>query len=130
MGDEPVALLYLDDEQINLLAFKAQFRREFEVHTAADADTAMECLRSYRIDFVFSDQRMPDISGTEFLARVRSEYPHPARAIISGFVEDKAIKEGLERETVHATFEKPYRADEVMEFIRTRLNGNAHGEPN
>ena len=124
MGHEKLALLYLDDEHINLLAFKAQFRREFEVYTAGDADTAFEYLKHHSIDFVFCDQRMPDISGTEFLSRVKSEYPRPARAIISGFVEDKAIKEGLESETVQATFEKPYRAGELREFIRKRSNGN------
>ncbi len=110
-------LPYIDDEHLNLLAFKAQLRREFDVFCATDIDTAFSYLNKYRIDFVFSDQRMPDMQGTDFLRHVQAHYPHPYRLIISGFTEDQAIRQSVEQGIVHIAFEKPYRINQIKRFI-------------
>ncbi|HDQ14963.1 MAG TPA: response regulator, partial [Sediminispirochaeta sp.] len=112
--------LYLDDETLNLLAFKSQFRRDFEVHCASNVQEALDILEKQRIDFVFTDQRMPDMWGTEFLAIVKERCPEAHRIVISGFTEDRAIKRGLERGLVHSAFEKPFSSREIIECIKTR----------
>lgn len=110
-------LLYIDDEKINLLAFRAQFRRWFEVYCAHDAESARQILEQQSIDFVFSDQRMPRVSGTELLDWVKNQQPTVRRVIISGFTEDTRIQEGLHSGLVQAAFEKPYRVPEIRRFI-------------
>ncbi|GAB6089123.1 response regulator [Spirochaeta dissipatitropha] len=110
-------LLYIDDEKINLLAFRAQFRRWFEVFCAHSAESAREILAQQSIDFVFSDQRMPQVSGTELLDWVRNQQPGARRVIISGFIEDTRIQEGLRNGLVQAAIEKPYRVPEIIRFI-------------
>ncbi|MFP4362485.1 MAG: response regulator [Spirochaetia bacterium] len=114
------SLLYVDDEFINLLAFKSQFRRDYSVFCAGDATKAFEQLEENRIDVVFSDQRMPDMPGTEFLKKVKKQYPNTCRIIISGFTEDKAIQHGLESGIIHKAFEKPYQKHQILDFIENK----------
>lgn len=111
------SLLFVDDELINLLAFKAQFRREYDVHCTDDAEEALRILDATPLTCVFSDQRMPDITGTELLSSMQERHPRVLRAIISGFIEDAAIQDALQEGVVDAVFEKPYRAGELISFI-------------
>ena len=60
-----IKVLYIDDEILNLHAFKASFRREFEVHTASSAQEGEEVLKNHPIEVVLSDQRMPGTTGVE-----------------------------------------------------------------
>ncbi len=69
MNTERIKVLYVDDEEGNLLAFRAGFRREFDVTTAKSGSEALELLERESPHVVVSDQRMPHMTGTEFLAR-------------------------------------------------------------
>ena len=60
---ERIKVLYLDDEEGNLLAFRASFRREFEVHTAVSPAAALAWLEKNTAHVVISDQRMPGTTG-------------------------------------------------------------------
>lgn len=122
-------ILYVDDEPINLLAFQSQFRRDFTVHTAKNAEQALQCLAETPVDLVLSDQRMPDVTGTEFLTQVSRRFPQVHRAVISGFTEDTSIRKGLSSGVVQKAFEKPYRAGEVAEFIHHALSLEAPPRP-
>jgi len=113
-------LLYVDDEFINLLAFKSQFRRDFEVNCAEDVTTALWYLENNNIDFVFTDQRMPDMLGTDFLSIVKEQFPHVHRIIISGFAEDKTIKQALESGLIEEVYEKPFRKNDLIACINKR----------
>ncbi|HRO73923.1 MAG TPA: response regulator, partial [Saprospiraceae bacterium] len=73
---EQYSILYLDDEEDNLTSFKAVFRRNFKIYTAQHAREALELLSANAIDLVISDQRMPGISGVEFLEKIHQSYPH------------------------------------------------------
>lgn len=117
-------LLFVDDEPINLLAFKAQFRREYNVFCTTDAEEALIILGTTDVACVFSDQRMPHSTGIEILTQVEQLYPAVRRAVISGFVDDEAIQQGLKQGTVEAAFEKPYRIDELIDFVETNAEEN------
>lgn len=63
---QPYSILYLDDEVDNLTAFKAVFRRFYNIHIAENADIAQEILAHQSIDLIICDQRMPGKTGVEF----------------------------------------------------------------
>ncbi len=60
-------LLYVDDEESNLLIFKDTFRRKYQIFTAISAKAGIGILDNNKIDLVLSDQRMPEMTGVEFL---------------------------------------------------------------
>lgn len=67
-------ILYVDDEEHNLTALKAAFRRHYIVHIAHSAREGIEILKNQPIDLVITDQRMPEMTGVQFLEAVQ---PHP-----------------------------------------------------
>ncbi|MEO8760124.1 MAG: response regulator, partial [Bacteroidia bacterium] len=70
-----INVLYVDDEENNLAAFKASFRRHFNVFTAISADEGKIILNKNDIQVLITDQRMPGTLGTELLAQAVKEYP-------------------------------------------------------
>ena len=87
----PIKVLYVDDEQGNLLAFKAGFRRDFDVRTASSAQEALALLKDWHAHVVMSDQRMPGTNGAEFLAQVRAQRPDCIRIMVTGYSDIEAV---------------------------------------
>jgi DNA-binding NtrC family response regulator len=81
-----LSILYLDDERGCLDVFYETFRQEHDVRTAASAAEARRMLAERPADIVISDQAMPDISGTHFLAEVAAVYPSSYRVLLTGSV--------------------------------------------
>ena len=79
-------ILYIDDEEWNLTAFRFMFRDEFEVLTAEDTETAEVILNEHLdIDVVISDQRMPEETGVQFFERMRPRLSTTERIILTGY---------------------------------------------
>jgi response regulator RpfG family c-di-GMP phosphodiesterase len=76
-------ILYVDDEPDNLRVFELTFRHEFSVLTATSAEAGMEVLNENPIAVVLSDQRMPGVTGVEFLAQVRNLAPDTIRILVT-----------------------------------------------
>ena len=79
-----IHVLYLDDEEHNLTAFRAAFRRDFHVHVTTVPSEAVRMLEEHPIDVVISDQKMPDISGVEFFEMIMADHPDPVRMLLTG----------------------------------------------
>ena len=69
---ERIKVLYVDDEEGNLMAFQASFRRDFDIHVALSGSEALAWLEQNTVHVVISDQRMPGMTGSEFLAIVKT----------------------------------------------------------
>ncbi len=83
MADK-IRVLYVDDEENNLISFRANFRKDYEVYTANGAAEALRIIESIPIHIIISDQRMPATSGIEFLERTIEKYPDCIRLLITG----------------------------------------------
>ena len=70
MKSNSVKVLYIDDEENNLLAFKASFRRLYEIYTAISAADGLKILNSVNIHVVIADQKMPNTTGVEFFKSI------------------------------------------------------------
>jgi two-component system response regulator HupR/HoxA len=111
-------ILIVDDEVRSLEALRRTLEEDFEVFTAASAGEALEVLRRELVHVVLCDQRMPDVSGVEFLQRVRGEWPDAVRIIISGYTEAEDIIAGINRAGIWQYLLKPWQPEQLVLTLR------------
>lgn len=116
-------VLYMDDEQGNRLAFKAAFRTEFNVLIAADLTEAWKMLEQYEVHVVISDQRMPGITGSEALVRIKERYPRARRMLITAYADLQALVDALNQAGVCHYIQKPWEAEEVRRAVQLAWDG-------
>lgn len=116
--DSNINVLYVDDEENNLLAFKASFRRDFNVFTALSADEGKKVLAENEIHVLITDQRMPGTLGTELLAQAVKDYPDQIRILLTGFSDIEAIKDAINRGQIYHYLQKPWNDKDLRETIR------------
>ena len=84
------SILYVDDELDNLLVFEAAFEDDFIIQTANSGKEALEILEKEAIPVVVADQRMPGMSGTEFLAQAKQVYPDAKKVLLTAYADTQA----------------------------------------
>lgn len=112
-----ITVLYVDDEIHNLNSFKATFRKEFNVLTAGSAVEALEIMKKSLPHIVITDQRMPGMTGVNFLITVLDKYPDVMRVLLTGFTELTAVAEALSKGQVHYRMEKPWDEEQIRVVI-------------
>ncbi|MBP8823930.1 MAG: response regulator [Flavobacteriales bacterium] len=105
---EKIKVLYVDDEEGNLLAFRASFRREFDVQVCTSPTDALAWLEKNPVHVVISDQRMPGMTGSEFLSVVRTRWPNSVRLLLTGYADIQAVVEAINLGGIHAYITKPW----------------------
>ena len=90
-----INVLYIDDEPHNLTSFRASFRREFNVFTAESAEEGRKILELKLIHVILSDQRMPKMTGIEFLESMRAPEDDTPAILLTTFDDDTALLNGL-----------------------------------
>lgn len=110
-------VLYVDDEPQNLVSFKATFRREYQVFTATSGLEGLDLVRNHQIGLIISDQRMPEMTGVQFLEKIRSEYPDSIRMILTGFSDVEAIIDAINNGRVFRYITKPWNETELRMAI-------------
>lgn len=109
----PPPILYIDDEQDNLTVFYSAFRRNFKVHLANSAMEGLEIMKKYTMHLVIADQRMPEMTGIEFLEKVKEKYPDCIRMVLTGFTDVEAIIQAINKGRVYRYITKPWRKEEL-----------------
>jgi len=112
------SILVVDDEPLSLDTLARTLDEEFEVRTATNTVDAERILDEDWIQVVISDQRMPEMTGVEFLARVRERWPDLARIIISGYTDAEDIIDGINRGGIHQYITKPWHPDNLLLIVR------------
>lgn len=106
-------ILVVDDEADILSSLKRLFSRKFKVFTASSAEDAIEVMKSNYIQVIISDERMPDISGTEFLSIVKNIFPDTARLILTGYADIDAVVNAINEGSVFRYINKPWNIKEL-----------------
>lgn len=112
-----INILYIDDEVHNLYAFKASFRREFNVFIAESTSDAMDIIRNKEIHIIISDQRMPQMTGIEFFEQLLHEYPDPIRMLLTGYTDINAVIDAINKGQVYNYFTKPWNEEVLRSHI-------------
>ena len=108
MDMERIKVLYVDDEEGNLMAFRASFRRDFDIHVALSVQDALAWLEQNAVHVVISDQRMPGMTGSEFLGIVKTRWPRCVRLLLTGFSDIQAVVDAINLGGIHAYITKPW----------------------
>lgn len=116
-----IGVLYIDDEINNLNSFKAAFRRDFEIFTASSAKEGRKILDSQEIGVIITDQRMPGMTGIEFLESILPIYPDTIRILLTGFSDINAVMDAINRGQVYKYLVKPWQNDELKMYIENAL---------
>ena len=115
---EKIKILYVDDEENNLQAFKATFRREYRIFLAISAKEAREILKGEEMDIIITDQRMPDETGVEFLESIIPIYPKPIRLLLTGYTDIQAVIDAINKGQVYHYLTKPCEEDYLRTVIK------------
>lgn len=110
-------ILYIDDEQDNLTAFKAVFRRTYDIDTATSGLEAMEMLQQKNYKVIISDQRMPNMTGVEFFERIKESHPNSIRMILTGYADIQSIVDAINKGNIFHYISKPWNRDEIQVII-------------
>ncbi|MDT7827335.1 adenylate/guanylate cyclase domain-containing protein [Pricia sp. S334] len=113
-------ILYVDDEENNLISFRAALRRHFTIFTALSGEEGMEIVKQNDIHVIVTDQRMPGMTGVQFLQRLPDE-PDSIRMILTGFSDIEAIIEAINTGRVYRYITKPWDKDELKITIDNAL---------
>lgn len=105
-------LLLVDDEENITSALARLLRRDgYHILRANSGQEGLELLVNHTVGVIISDQRMPNMSGTEFLTKVRELYPDTVRIVLSGYTELSSVTEAINRGAVYKFLTKPWEDD-------------------
>jgi DNA-binding NtrC family response regulator len=119
--NDKAGVLYVDDEEHNLVAFKASLRREFNVYTAISPEAAREFLDKEDLKVVVSDQRMPKITGVDFFAELKKTHPEPIRILLTGYSDMQAVVDAINQGEVYRYLTKPWDAQGMVSTINQAI---------
>ena len=103
-----IKILYVDDEENNLISFRANFRKDYEVLTAISAHDAFIILEKEPAHIIISDQRMPNTTGVEFLEQALNLYPDSIRLLITAHTDIEIVIEAINRGQITKYIQKPW----------------------
>jgi diguanylate cyclase (GGDEF)-like protein/PAS domain S-box-containing protein len=108
-GDGGRTLLLLDDEQPILSSLKRLLRRDdYRILTATSAKEAFELLANHKVGVIVSDHRMPEMTGVEFLRRVKELYPSSVRMALSGYTDLDSVTDAINQGAIYRFLTKPW----------------------
>jgi len=120
--EKNIELLILDDEVNILNALKRMMMDEpFGVMTTSSAEDALLALKHGNIKVILSDQRMPEMSGIEFLTRAKALKPDTVRILFTGFTDMQTAEEAINRGEVYRFINKPWNDEELKAVIRESI---------
>ena len=119
-------ILVVDDEEAILETMTFTFEDDYEVLTSASPREALALLeREGPVAVVISDQRMPEMTGVEFLARVFALHATTVRIILTGFADMDAIIRAINDGHVYAYITKPWEPDQLKQVVRRAVDHHA-----
>jgi two-component system response regulator AtoC len=122
-GFDPQSLpiLVVDDESDNLDAFKFNFRKSFTILTAQSGTEGLGILLHERVAVVITDQRMPRMSGLEFLQRARAVAPDAVPIILTAYQDADVLIEAINQGDIYRYLTKPWDAKELRGVLLQAL---------
>jgi len=112
-------LLLVDDEPNILSALQRLFRRDGYTILACDGpEKALELLQERPVDVILSDQRMPGMSGVEFLRRVKLTHPETVRIVLSGYTDLQFVTDAINEGAIYKFLTKPWDDEQLRAQVR------------
>lgn len=110
-------ILYIDDETDNLEVFKACFRHDFTVLTAASPKAGLHLLRQVPVQLIISDYKMPEQNGVDFFKQIITEFPDVIRILLTAYNESDIVIRSINEGMVYKFVTKPWSKEELKVII-------------
>lgn len=122
MDDSNYTLLCIDDEQNILNSLKRLLRKEkYRLLTGNSGQEGLRILEENKVHVVVSDQRMPEMNGTEFMKAVKARYPDILRIMLTGYTEVDSISDAINEGHIYKFFLKPWNDQNLKLEIRQAM---------
>ncbi|AFY33228.1 SpoIIE family protein phosphatase [Calothrix sp. PCC 7507] len=115
---EKLKLMVVDDELDNLDLLYRTFRRDFKVYQASHARGALDILdKEGEMAVIISDQRMPEMNGTEFLSLTVERFPDTIRILLTGFTDVEDLVDAINSGQVFKYITKPWNPERLKTLV-------------
>ncbi len=115
-------ILCVDDEQNILNSLRRLFLDEsYEILTATSGREALDILKEKPVDVIISDERMPEMTGVEFLSLTKNVYPDAVRIMLSGYAEPRAMENAINEGGIYKFIAKPWDDGDLQAAVRQSL---------
>ena len=113
-----INILYVDDEINNLNSFKAALRRDFKVLVATSGKEGLDILENNVVHVIITDQRMPEMTGVDFLIEVLKKYTDPIRILLTGYTDINAVIDAVNKGQIYYYLNKPWDEQQLKIIIK------------
>jgi len=114
----PPTVLIVDDEARVLDSLEALLAMDYRVLRAERPEAALDVIVREPVALVISDQRMPGMSGTDFLARCRELAPETVRVLLTAFTDAEALMQSINAANIYHFILKPWDPAELIHTVR------------
>ena len=118
-------VLVVDDEVRSQDALRRTLDEDFTVFTASSAEEARGLLQRQPVRVILCDQRMPGMTGVNFLKEVREQWPDIVRIVISGYTDSEDIIAGINQAGIYQYILKPWSPEHLLESVRNAVQAQA-----
>ena len=118
MNPSPINILYVDDELNNLLSFKALFRLKYNLYLAQNINETAAILENNTIHILLTDQKMPAITGLEFVEIIENKYPDLVCVLITGYAPERDVNRAINSGKLYACLAKPWDEAQLDEIVQ------------
>ncbi|EMI22914.1 response regulator receiver modulated GAF sensor protein [Rhodopirellula maiorica SM1] len=112
------SILIVDDEPDVLFSLTGLLRRDFTVHTATSGSEALQIMAEHPVHVIMTDQRMPSMTGSELMQKVRNEHPEAVRIIFTGYADTRAVVDAINQGELYRYITKPWDPDDLLEMLK------------
>jgi diguanylate cyclase (GGDEF)-like protein/PAS domain S-box-containing protein len=119
-------LLLLDDDANILKALKRTLRRDgYHILSTTKVSEAFSMLAENEVEVIISDQRMPEMSGTDFFSQVKAIYPNTIRIVLSGYTDLKSVTDAINQGSIYKFLTKPWDDSQIREHVHQAFKYHA-----
>src|SRR5439155_13194421 len=115
-------LLVVDDEPDLVHSVQDLLRFEYRVLGATRAAEGLRIMESEQVHVVMTDQRMPEMTGVEFLRRLRESHPDAVRLLFTAYADIKAVTDAINQGNVYRYITKPFEPHELQAVLRQAVD--------
>ena len=115
-------LLVVDDEPDLVQSVKDLLRFDYRVLIATRAAEGLQIMEREKVHIVMSDQRMPEMTGVEFLKHLRDSHPDTVRLLFTAYADLNAVTDAINQGNVYRYISKPWEPDELKTVLRQAVD--------
>ncbi len=129
-GQEQHAILFVDDEPDILRLIEYTLGNDYQVLTALNGADGLEILRKQEVSLIIADQRMPQMSGAQFLDQSVALQPSAIRIILTGYTDIDSAIDAINTGKVYRYLTKPWEETDLRQNIKTAIEAYELGRAN